>query len=115
MIVPCRDEIAFEVYMNDDAMDHVVFAMAKKKAAKAMHKDVRDLQRFGSVLSPPTSRKWVADDLAVISESKEVAADLITDAVIDQVPFSSFSYQFSSHAILWLISVFQSYFNKVCR
>ncbi|QCD76433.1 uncharacterized protein At5g49945 [Vigna unguiculata] len=85
MIVPCRDEIAFEVYMNDDAMDHVVFAMAKKKAAKAMHKDVRDLQRFGSVLSPPTSRKWVADDLAVISESKEVAADLITDAVIDQV------------------------------
>ncbi|ESW20549.1 hypothetical protein PHAVU_006G218500 [Phaseolus vulgaris] len=85
MIVPCRDEIAFEVYMNDDAMDHVVFAMAKKKAAKAMHKDVRDLQRFGSVLSPPTARKWVADDLAVISESKEVAADFITDAVIDQV------------------------------
>ncbi|CAJ1963748.1 unnamed protein product [Sphenostylis stenocarpa] len=85
MIVPCRDEISFEVYMNDDAMDHVVFAMAKKKAAKAMHKDVRDLQRFGSILSPPTARKWVADDLAVISESKEVAADLITDAVIDQV------------------------------
>ncbi|XP_027329881.1 uncharacterized protein At5g49945 [Abrus precatorius] len=85
MIVPCRDEIAFEVYMSDDAMDHVVFAMAKKKAAKAMQKDVRDLQRFGSVLSPPNSRKWVVDDLSVISESKEVAADLITDAVIDQV------------------------------
>ncbi|KAK7302361.1 hypothetical protein RJT34_13248 [Clitoria ternatea] len=85
MIVPTRDEISFEVYMNDDAMDHVVFALAKKKAAKAMHKDVRDLQRFANVLSPPTSKKWVADDLAVISESKEVAADLITDAVIDQV------------------------------
>ena len=94
MIVPCRDEIAFEVYMNDDAMDHVVFAMAKKKVAKAMHKDVTDLQRFGTLLSAPsatatataTARKWVADDLAVISESKEVANDLITDAVIDQVP-----------------------------
>ncbi|KAL5171360.1 Uncharacterized protein HKD37_16G044356 [Glycine soja] len=89
MIVPCRDEIAFEVYMNDDAMDHVVFAMAKKKVAKAMHKDVTDLQRFGTLLSAPsataTARKWVADDLAVISESKEVANDLITDAVIDQV------------------------------
>ncbi|KAL5171361.1 Uncharacterized protein HKD37_16G044356 [Glycine soja] len=88
MIVPCRDEIAFEVYMNDDAMDHVVFAMAKKKVAKAMHKDVTDLQRFGTLLSAPsataTARKWVADDLAVISESKEVANDLITDAVIDQ-------------------------------
>lgn len=94
MIVPCRDEIAFEVYMNDDAMDHVVFAMAKKKAAKAMHKDVRDLQRFATLLSPPTAtasaRKWVADDLAVISESKEVANDFITDAVIDQVPFTLF-------------------------
>lgn len=85
MIVPCRDEISFEVYMNDDAMDHVVFAMAKKKPAKAMHKDVRDLQRFGNFVSPPSARKWIADDLAVISESKEVASDLITDAVIDQV------------------------------
>ncbi|KAL2318770.1 hypothetical protein Fmac_032646 [Flemingia macrophylla] len=37
------DEISFEVYMNDDTMDHVVFALAKKKVVKAMHKDVRDL------------------------------------------------------------------------
>ncbi|KAF7842782.1 DExH-box ATP-dependent RNA helicase DExH7, chloroplastic isoform X1 [Senna tora] len=85
MIVPTRDEITFEAYMNDDAMDHVVFAMAKKKAAKAMQKDVRDLQRFGGLLSPPTGRKWVAEELAVISESKEVAGDLITEAVLDQV------------------------------
>lgn len=87
MVVPTRDEITFEVYMNDDAMDHVVFALARKKAAKAMHKDLRDLQRFATLLSPPSAaaRKWVSDDLAVISESREVASDLITDAVIDQV------------------------------
>ncbi|KAL4380344.1 hypothetical protein HN51_003628 [Arachis hypogaea] len=85
MVVPTRDEISFEVYMNDDAMDHVVFAMAKKKAAKAMHKDVKDLQRFASFVSAPNGRKWITDDLAVISESKEVAGELITDAVIDQV------------------------------
>ncbi|KAJ1419998.1 hypothetical protein SESBI_14745 [Sesbania bispinosa] len=85
LIIPTRDEITFEVYMNDDAMDHVVFAMARKKAAKAMHKDLRDLQRFANLLSPPSGRKWVADDLAVVSESREVASDLITDAVIDQV------------------------------
>ncbi|MCI15222.1 hypothetical protein A2U01_0036358, partial [Trifolium medium] len=84
MVVPCKDEITFEVYMNDDAMDHVVFAMARKKAAKAMHKDLRDLQRFATIMSPPTSRKWVSDDLAVISESREVASDLITDALIEQ-------------------------------
>ncbi|XP_030539288.1 uncharacterized protein At5g49945-like [Rhodamnia argentea] len=85
LIVPCRDEITFEVYMNDDAMDHVIFAVTKKKAAKGMQKEVRDLQRFAGLLSPPGGRKWVADELAVISESKEVAGDLITEAVLDQV------------------------------
>lgn len=80
-----RDEINFEVYMNDDAMDHVVFAVARKKAAKAMQKEIPDLQKFAGIVSPPTGRKWVAEDLAVISESKEVAGDLITEAVLDQV------------------------------
>ncbi|WCJ18472.1 hypothetical protein M5689_000820 [Euphorbia peplus] len=86
MIVPCKDEISFEVYMNDDAMDHVVFALAKKKAAKGMHKEIRDLQKFAAVMGqPPSGRKWVPDELGVISESKEVAGDLITDTVLDQV------------------------------
>ncbi|KAJ9174715.1 hypothetical protein P3X46_013331 [Hevea brasiliensis] len=86
MIVPCKDEITFEVYMNDDAMDHVVFALAKKKAAKVMQKEVRDLQRFaGIVAQPPSGRKWVSEELGVISESKEVAGDLLTEAVLEQV------------------------------
>ncbi|KAK3028243.1 hypothetical protein RJ639_037577 [Escallonia herrerae] len=85
MVVPTRDEITFEVYMNDDAVDQVVFALAKKKAAKALQKEERDLARFASLVSPPSGRKWVVDDLAVISESKEVAGDLITEAVLDQV------------------------------
>lgn len=85
MIVPTRDEITLEAYMNEEAMDHVVFAMAKKKAAKAMQKDVRDLQRFAGILSTPNGRKWVADELTVISESKEVAGDMITETVLDQV------------------------------
>ena len=33
--------------VNDDAMDHVIFAVAKKKAVKAMQKEVKDLQRKG--------------------------------------------------------------------
>ncbi|CAH8390350.1 unnamed protein product [Eruca vesicaria subsp. sativa] len=85
LVVPCKDEITFEVYMNEDAMDHVVFAMAKKKAAKAMLKEVKDLQRFAGVVSPPAGRKWVSEELSVISESKEVAGDMITDTVLDQV------------------------------
>ncbi|CAN6584581.1 unnamed protein product [Malus baccata var. baccata] len=85
LVVPSRDEISIEVYMNDDAMDHVVFALARKKSAKAMQKEVGDLQKFAGIVSPPTGRKWVSEDLAVISESKEVAGDLITEAVLEQV------------------------------
>ncbi|CAK9165417.1 unnamed protein product [Ilex paraguariensis] len=87
MVVPCRDEITFEVYMNDDAMDQVVFALAKKKVAKTMQKEVSDLQRFAGLVNPPSGKKWVVDELSVISESKEVAGDLITEAVLDQSDF----------------------------
>ncbi|PIN20994.1 hypothetical protein CDL12_06314 [Handroanthus impetiginosus] len=85
MVVPCKDEITFEVYLNDDAMDQVVFALAKKKLAKTMQKEVRDLQRFAVLVTPPSGRKWVSEELQVVSESKEIAGDLITDAVLDQV------------------------------
>ncbi|KAL3538515.1 hypothetical protein ACH5RR_001881 [Cinchona calisaya] len=85
MVVPCKDEITFEVYMNDDAMDQVIFAVARKKLAKTMHKEVRDLQRFAGSVAPPSGRKWLAEELAVVSESKEVAGDLITEAALDQV------------------------------
>ncbi|KAH6762597.1 hypothetical protein C2S52_020030 [Perilla frutescens var. hirtella] len=85
MVVPCKDEITFEVYMNDDSMDQVVFALSRKKLAKTMQKELRDLQRFAGLVNPPNGRKWVAEELQVVSESKEVATDLITDAVLDQV------------------------------
>ncbi|KAL2231404.1 uncharacterized protein At5g49945 [Sesamum indicum] len=85
MVVPCKDEITFEVYMNDDAMDQVVFALARKKLAKTMQKELRDLQRLAGLVNPPNGRKWVADELQIVAESKEVAGDLITDAVLEQV------------------------------
>ncbi|CAH8382875.1 unnamed protein product [Eruca vesicaria subsp. sativa] len=91
-VVPCRDEISFEVYMNEEVMDHVVFAMARKKVAKGMFKELRDLQRFGGMVGVPGGRKWVAEELAVVSESKEVAGDMITDVVLDQV-FGDKSFQ----------------------
>ncbi|CAA6660602.1 unnamed protein product [Spirodela intermedia] len=73
LLLPKQDTITFEVVMNDDAMDQVVFAVAKKKLAKVMQKEERDLQRYASVLAtPPAGRKWVPDELLVVSESKEV-------------------------------------------
>ncbi|MBA0815213.1 hypothetical protein Gohar_020975 [Gossypium harknessii] len=84
LVVPCKDEITFEVSMNEEAMDQVVFALAKKKAAQGMQKEVRDLQRFAGLVANPSGRKWVVDELSVISESKEVAGDLITETVLEQ-------------------------------
>ncbi|GJN14493.1 hypothetical protein PR202_gb01330 [Eleusine coracana subsp. coracana] len=86
LVFPRKDTITFQVVMNEEAMDHVVLAVARKKAAKTMQKEERDLQKFATVLtSAPAGRKWVAEELAVVAESKEVAGDMITEAVLDQV------------------------------
>jgi hypothetical protein len=54
-------------------MDHIMVAVAGKKAAKAMLEE-RDLHKFASVLaSAPVEKKWVAGELAVAVESKQVA------------------------------------------
>ncbi|GLJ24301.1 hypothetical protein SUGI_0463660 [Cryptomeria japonica] len=84
-IIPCKDEVNIEVYMNDDCMDQIVFALARKKESKSMHKECKDLQQYANLLTPPSNRKWVTDELVAISESREVASDLILDTVLDQV------------------------------
>lgn len=86
MLFNKKDTITFEVVMNEDAMDHVVLAVARKKMAKSMHKEARDLQRFATLMpTAPSGRRWLAEDLLVVTESKEVAGELISDVVIDQV------------------------------
>lgn len=85
LVVPTKDEITFQINMNEDAMEPVVFALAKKKVAKDMQRDVKDLNQFATVISPPSSRKWVADDLSVISESRDLAFDLLPEPFLDQV------------------------------
>ncbi|XP_042473317.1 uncharacterized protein At5g49945-like [Zingiber officinale] len=86
LVLSKKDVITFEVVMNEEAMDHVVLAVARRKLAKNMHKEERDLQRFANPgMNPTSGRKWLADELMVVTESKEVAGDLITDAVLDQV------------------------------
>ena len=86
LVFPRQDTITFEVVMNDDTMDQVVFAVAKKKLAKSMQKEELDLQKYANVIAtPPGGRKWVPEELLVVSELKEVAGDLITEAVLEQV------------------------------
>jgi len=100
LVVPAKDEITFRVHMNEDAMEPVVFALAKKKVAKDMQREVKDLQQFAAVLTPPSSRKWVAEELSVISESRELAVDLLPEVFLDQVfgekAFKAFASYFVS-------------------
>eukprot|EP00249_Psilotum_nudum_P010277 c22444_g1_i1 orf=104-1621(+) len=82
---PRRDEMTIDVYMNDENMEPVTFALVRKKIAKTMHREEKDLQLYATILSSQTQRKWVSEDLAVISESRELAMDLLTDSILDQV------------------------------
>jgi hypothetical protein len=86
LVSPGKDELNIDVYMNDENMEPIVFAITRRKQGKEMLKECKDLQQFASMLSPPTGpRKWVAEELVVISESREIAVDLLTDGLLDQV------------------------------
>lgn len=85
LVFPVKDEITFQINMNEDAMEPVVFALTHKKKAKDSQRDLKDLQQFATVLNTPSSRKWVSEDLAVISESRELAYDLLPELLLDQV------------------------------
>ncbi|KAF3634758.1 hypothetical protein FXO38_24984 [Capsicum annuum] len=70
MVVPCKDVITFEMYINNDVMDHVLVDVAKKKLIETMKKEIMDIQRFSSVVSPPSGKKWIIDELVIVAESK---------------------------------------------
>jgi hypothetical protein len=54
--------------MNEESMDHIMVAVARKKEAKVTQKEERDLQKFSSILaSAPAGKKLVADELIVVA------------------------------------------------
>ncbi|PHT45472.1 hypothetical protein CQW23_14630 [Capsicum baccatum] len=85
MVVPCKNEIKFKVYINDDEMDPVIVDVAQKKLVKTMQKVITDHHIFVLVVSPPSGKKWIANKLAVVDDSKEAAGDMISEIVINQI------------------------------
>ncbi|KAL0412757.1 UNVERIFIED_CONTAM: hypothetical protein Sradi_1477400 [Sesamum radiatum] len=61
------------------------FCFGKEKVGKDDAEGAEGLAEVGGLVNPPNGRKWVADELQIVAESKEVAGDLITDAVLEQV------------------------------
>jgi hypothetical protein len=39
LVFPGKDAITFEVVMNEESLDHIMVAVAKKKEAKVMQKE----------------------------------------------------------------------------
>ncbi|KAL2634188.1 hypothetical protein R1flu_005667 [Riccia fluitans] len=98
LVSPRKDEMTIDVHMNEDAMDSVIFAVARRKNAKTLLKERADLQQFASIVNV-TNRKWLSEELTAISESREVAFDLMTDALLEQVFGEKAFAKFSSHFI----------------
>ncbi|BBN05281.1 PAT complex subunit CCDC47 [Marchantia polymorpha subsp. ruderalis] len=98
MISPRKDEMTVDVFMNEDSMDSLVFAVARRKNAKTMHKERADLLQYASIINV-TNRKWLSEELTAISESREVATDLMTDALLEQVFGEKAFEKFASHFI----------------
>lgn len=84
VLSPRKDELLIEVNMNDENMEPFVFAVTRRKQAKLLHKESKDLQQFATILSS-FQRKAISDEVSVICESREIATELLKDAVIDQV------------------------------
>ena len=81
-----RDNLEAEVLMDEDAMPPLVFAIVRKQAVKGFLKDNDDCRDFASVIDTSALRsKWGASDLAVISESRELANELLSDVIVEQV------------------------------
>lgn len=81
-ISPRKDEMTIDVFMNDENMEPLTFALVRKKNVKTMLKDCRDLQTYTGAQS---QRSGLSEDLAIISEFRDLAYDLVTDTVLDQV------------------------------
>lgn len=81
-VSPRKDEMTIDVFMNDENMEPLTFALVRKKNAKTMLKDCRDLQTYAGAQA---QRPGLSEELAIISEFRDLAYDLVTETVLDQV------------------------------
>eukprot|EP00899_Mesostigma_viride_P005533 jgi/Mesvir1/14981/Mv14643-RA.1 len=81
------DTLKIEAHMSADAMEPIVFFVGKKRYAKQLHKESKDLACYAVATDPPRGRrnKWPGDSLQILSESRELCDDLISEQLLDLV------------------------------
>lgn len=95
-VSPRKDEITIDVFMNDENMEPLMFALVRKKNMKTMLKDWKDLQTYAGAQA---QRTGLSDELAIITEFRDLAYDLVTDTVLDQVFGEKAFEKFGKHFV----------------
>lgn len=88
--------------MNDEDMEPFIFALGRKRTAKSMLKNERDLKDYASIVDSPRPKK-LADDLTIISESRDLVADLLPESVLDLVRNFGLRQLTSAYVIRWMV------------
>lgn len=70
--------------MNDEDMEPFIFALGRKRTAKVMVKNEKDLKDFAAIVDAPRPKR-LAEELTIIAESKDLIAELLPEVVLDQV------------------------------
>ena len=85
LLLPAKDTLTVEVFMNEEEMEPFVLAVVRKRHAKNFQRENKDLKEFATNLDLSARKKWPTDELAVISDCKEAANEILSDSLVDQV------------------------------
>eukprot|EP00271_Cylindrocystis_brebissonii_P011871 TRINITY_DN29859_c0_g1_i1.p1 TRINITY_DN29859_c0_g1~~TRINITY_DN29859_c0_g1_i1.p1 ORF type:complete len:533 (+),score=90.73 TRINITY_DN29859_c0_g1_i1:32-1600(+) len=84
-VAPKTDTVTIEVWMADEYMEPFVLAVTKKRSVKLFQRENKDLKELGSIIDFSARRRWPSDELAVISDSKEAALEILSEPLVDQL------------------------------
>jgi len=94
LVMPQSDRLVVEVDMSEGSMPPLVLAVVKKKSSKDFVTSHKDVRKFAKVVSDPQqalSSKaqqnfvWPKKKLVVLSESKDLFTDLVTETAMRNV------------------------------
>ena len=99
-----NDQVQIRVNMNPDEMDSFVFALANKRAAAKMSKEMSDINTFCPERRPIADKFGLPEKFVLMSEISEVSTALIDPKLVamlnkfpDHIESVHFSDQFTGH------------------
>lgn len=82
LIRKTQDQVQIKVEISKDSMDNFVLAIATKKSAARLFKDMTDLSKFCTSVAKPDEKYHIPVGFALLSEIQEAAAAIIDSRLI---------------------------------